>query len=42
MVQIAEWMKQAVDARDDNKTLELLRKQVIEFVRHYPLPSDAR
>jgi glycine hydroxymethyltransferase len=40
MEQIAEWMKQAIDARDDEKTLESLRKQVVEFVRKYPLPSD--
>jgi glycine hydroxymethyltransferase len=40
MKQIAEWMKQAIDARDDEKTLESLRKQVVEFVAQYPLPSD--
>lgn len=40
MVQIAEWMKQAVDARDDERALESLRAEVKEFVQQFPLPSD--
>jgi glycine hydroxymethyltransferase len=40
MEQVAEWMKQAIDARNDEKKLDRLHKEVIEFVAQYPLPSD--
>ena len=40
MAQIATWMKRAIDARDDESTLEGLRTEVKEFVQHFPLPSD--
>lgn len=40
MAKIADWMKQAIDARDDEKKLESLRKEVVEFVVQYPLSSD--
>jgi len=40
MAQIATWMKQAIDARDDESTLEGLRAEVKEFVQQFPLPSD--
>lgn len=40
MAQIAEWMKQAIDARDDDSTLANLRAQVSAFVKDFPLPSD--
>lgn len=40
MQQIARWMKQAIDARKDDKKLEKLHQEVIEFVTQYPLPSD--
>jgi glycine hydroxymethyltransferase len=40
MPQIADWMKQAIDAREDEQTLENLRKEVKEFVQQFPLPSD--
>jgi len=40
MVQIAEWMKQAIDAREDEETLSKLRKEVKDFVAKFPLPSD--
>jgi glycine hydroxymethyltransferase len=40
MVQIAEWMKQAIDAREDEKTLSNLRAEVKKFVAKFPLPSD--
>lgn len=40
MEQIAEWMKQAIDNRDDKKTLNKLSKEVKEFALQYPLPSD--
>lgn len=40
MTQIAEWMKQAIDGRNDDKKLELLNKEVKEFALQFPLPSD--
>lgn len=40
MVKIAEWMKQAIDARDDAAKLEELHGEVISFMRQFPLPSD--
>lgn len=40
MERVAEWMKQAIEARDDAKTLELLRKEVEVFALQFPLPSD--
>lgn len=40
MVKIAEWMKQAIDARDDDETLGKLHAEVEEFVQDFPLPSD--
>jgi glycine/serine hydroxymethyltransferase len=39
MAQIAEWMKQAIDARDDKQALGLLRGEVLDFVQQFPLPS---
>lgn len=41
MSQLAEWMKQAIDARDDAETLTRLRQEVTEFARRFPLPSDS-
>lgn len=40
MEQIAEWMKQAIDARDDAAKLAKLRDAVKTFALAYPLPSD--
>lgn len=40
MVQIADWMKQAVDAREDEEVLGALRGEVKAFVQQFPLPSD--
>jgi glycine hydroxymethyltransferase len=40
MPQLASWMKQAIDARDDSATLDSLRAEVKAFVAQYPLPSD--
>jgi glycine hydroxymethyltransferase len=40
MAQIADWMKRAIDARDDEPTLAKLREQVKVFVQQFPLPSD--
>lgn len=41
MVTVAEWMKQAIDAREDEETLAKLREEVRVFVEQFPLPSDS-
>lgn len=41
MEQIAEWMKQAIDNRDDEAKLASLREEVKAFISSYPLPSDS-
>jgi glycine hydroxymethyltransferase len=41
MVTIAEWMKQAVDNREDEAKLNKLRDEVKAFALKYPLPSDS-
>ena len=38
MEQIAEWMKRAIDARDNESTLLEIRKKVQEFLAQFPLP----
>lgn len=40
MAQIAEWMKQAIDAREDAVRLTELHAEVVEFTKQFPLPSD--
>lgn len=40
MVQIADWIRQTVDKRDDEAALQVLRQEVISFARQFPLPSD--
>jgi glycine hydroxymethyltransferase len=40
MEQIAEWMKQAIDAREDETTLNKLHDEVKTFALQFPLPSD--
>lgn len=40
MKQLAEWMKQAIDAREDDARLAELREEVKAFVQQFPLPSD--
>jgi len=40
MVAVAEWMKQAIEARDNETKLKKLRAEVREFALRYPLPSD--
>lgn len=40
MAQIAEWMKQAIDNRDNETKLAELRQEVIGVARKFPLPSD--
>lgn len=40
MAQIATWMKQAIDSREDEVALANLREEVRVFVQQFPLPSD--
>lgn len=40
MAQIAEWMKQAIDNRENDEVLASLRAEVKEFTAQFPLPSD--
>lgn len=40
MEQLAEWMLLAIKARNDEKALGSLHKEVVAFARQYPLPSD--
>lgn len=37
---VADWMKQAIDNRDDSKKLSMLRDEVTQFALTFPLPSD--
>jgi glycine hydroxymethyltransferase len=40
MRSVADWMKQAVDNREDPKKLNMLRDEVTQFALTFPLPSD--
>lgn len=40
MEKIADWMKQAIDSREDEAKLNLLRDEVKQFALGFPLPSD--
>ena len=40
MEQIAEWMLEAIENRDNKEELNKLRKKVREFSLRFPLPSD--
>jgi glycine hydroxymethyltransferase len=40
MEQIAVWMRQAIDNREDSEKLNTLRDEVKKFALQYPLPSD--
>jgi len=40
MAQLADWMKQAIDSRDDAPKLSSLRAEVKAFALQFPLPSD--
>jgi len=42
MAQIANWMRQAIDARENDAALNALRKEVKAFVLQFPLPSDQK
>jgi glycine hydroxymethyltransferase len=38
MVQIAEWMKQAIEKRDNDGELLLLNQEVVDLLKAFPLP----
>lgn len=40
MPQIAEWMQQAIDHRDDETELAKLRTDVAEFLADFPVPTE--
>jgi glycine hydroxymethyltransferase len=40
MIQIAEWIKQASDAREDEEQLVKLRGEVKDLMVQFPIPSD--
>jgi glycine hydroxymethyltransferase len=40
MPRIAKWMKQAIENREDEATLNKLRDEVRKFALQFPLPSD--
>jgi glycine hydroxymethyltransferase len=40
MERVAEWMRQAIDNRDDEAKLAELREEVKAFALQFPLPSD--
>ena len=39
MVQIADWIEQAITHRDDEKALKRIRVEVLEMCEKFPLPS---
>ena len=41
MAQVAEWMKQAIDNRDDEAALNKLCQEVKALASRFPLPSDS-
>ena len=40
MATVAEWMKHAIAAEDDPKSLSNIKQEVAEFAIQFPLPSD--
>lgn len=40
MEQVADWMKRAIEARDDDDELARIRTEVETFALQFPLPSD--
>lgn len=40
MEKIAEWMRLAIDNRDNSEKLEEIHDEVVVFARKFPLPSD--
>lgn len=42
MPRLAAWMRQAIDARNDEATLNSLHAEVVAFALQFPLPSDTQ
>lgn len=42
MVRVANWMKRAIESRDDDKMLQSIRAEVRDFALKFPLPSDKK
>ncbi len=40
MVQVAEWMRQAIEKRNDDAALDKIRAEVVALTANFPLPSD--
>ena len=40
MAQIAEWMKRAIDNRDNSNELSKIQQEVVSIAQTHPLPSD--
>jgi hypothetical protein len=40
MVQVSDWMKQAIDVRNDEVTLAVLRSKVGALMVMFPLPTE--
>ena len=40
MAKIAEWIELAIKCREDSKKLAEIKKEVADFARNFPLPSD--
>ena len=40
MSKIASWMRQSIEARDNPQELASIKKEVVEFSKKFPLPSD--
>jgi glycine hydroxymethyltransferase len=41
MQTVADWMKHAIDNREDSSKLNMLRDEVTQFALTFPLPSDS-
>src|SRR5665213_2183711 len=42
MAQIVEWMKKAIEGRNDEKIIKQLRAEVTEFSLMFPMPNESR
>jgi glycine hydroxymethyltransferase len=40
MALLADWMKRAIDARNDEEVLNSIHDEVVKVALQYPLPSD--
>jgi glycine hydroxymethyltransferase len=42
MTLIAEWMLKGIKSRNDEEALKKLNREVEDFARQFPLPSDTK